>query len=467
MRAFVTRHERLSIGLVLLLGLLIRLPAVPIDIERVTDVRLFMDWGRTARDLGFVAVSERIADGYGLYPPLSLWILDALAHIESLVPVDLRGGDTLLISMVKLLPVLADLAIALIVASLVRGRGPVIAVVGCAAIALNPAFIYLGATWGQIDSVYTLGLLAAAASMARPATMATVTGAWVSWAMAALIKVQGLLLAPLVLAATLRDAGWRRALVGMVVAGAITLLLFSPWLGGGMARYLETMSRVEKLVTINAMNLWYVASLGDRTSDARRLIGPVTPRILGYVMVLAVAAFVAGVVWWRRNRVGLALPIAVLSMAPYMVMTGMRGRYLLVALPFLILLALGWDRRHVLPRAGLVAVTVVITQTINLLAFMPPDPALWSRFTDRDATGPLAPLVSTLAMAASIANVVVFVWLLVSLARAARQVPEDLHDTAETDAQQRLESPGASTAGHPGGAMMGAPMGVAGYHGEP
>lgn len=154
MRAFVTRHERLSVGLVLLLGLLVRLPAVPVDIRAVDDVRWFMDWGRTARDVGFTGVSDHIPDGVGLYPPLSLWIMDILASVESLVPPALRGGDTLLISLVKLLPVIADLCLAALVAWLVRGRGPVIAVVGAAAIALNPAFIYLGAAWGQIDSLY-------------------------------------------------------------------------------------------------------------------------------------------------------------------------------------------------------------------------------------------------------------------------------------------------------------------------
>lgn len=342
MRAFVTRHERLSVALVLLLGLLVRLPTVPVDIQAVHDVRWFMDWGRTARDLGFPAVSANIPDGVGLYPPLSLWIMDLLASLEALVPAGLRGGDTLLISMIKLLPVAADLCLAALIAWLVRGRGPVTAVVGAAAIALNPAFIYLGAAWGQIDSLYSLLLVISTALLARSPTPATVGGAWVTWVMAALVKVQGLLLLPLVLVVSVRDAGWRRAAVGAVLALVVIVLLFLPWLAHDLRRYFETLSRVEARTTINALNAWYLADLGHRRSDVHRIVGPLTPRLLGYALVLVVAGFVAAVVWARRERVGLALPAAVLAMAPFMVLTGMRGRYLLVALPFLILLALGW-----------------------------------------------------------------------------------------------------------------------------
>ena len=344
MRAFVTRHERLSVGLVLLLGLLVRLPAVPVDIHAVNDVRWFIDWGRTAHDVGLTAVSANIPDGVGLYPPLSLWILDFLASVEALVPAGLRGGDTLLISMVKLLPVASDLCLAALIAWLVRGRGPVTAVVGAAAIALNPAFIYLGAAWGQIDSLYSLLLVVSTALLARTPTTATVAGAWLTWVMAALVKVQGLLLLPLVLVASVRDAGWRRAAIGVAVALLVTVVMFLPWLPHDLRRYFETISRVEARTTINALNAWYVVDLGHRRSDLHRIIGPLTPRILGYALVLLVACFVATVVWARRQRVGLALPAAVLAMAPFMVLTGMRGRYLLVALPFLILLALGWDR---------------------------------------------------------------------------------------------------------------------------
>ena len=245
MRAFVTRHERLSVGLVLLLGLLVRLPTVPVDIQAVHDVRWFIDWGRTARDLGFPAVSANIPDGVGLYPPLSLWILDLLATVEALVPASLRGGDTLLISMIKLLPVAADLCLAALIAWLVRGRGPVTAVVGAAAIALNPAFIYLGAAWGQIDSLYSLLLVISTALLARSTTTSSVAGAWVAWVLAALVKVQGLLLLPLVLVVSLRDAGWRRAAIGAVLALLVIVLLCLPWLPHDLRRYIETISRVD------------------------------------------------------------------------------------------------------------------------------------------------------------------------------------------------------------------------------
>jgi len=420
MRAFVTQHERLSIGLVLLLGLLIRLPAVPFDLHLVNDVSLFMEWARTIHGPGFVALSDTFPSGLDLYPPLSLWLLGAIGAIDSLVPAALRAGDHLLISLIKLLPVISDMCLAALIAWLVRPRGPVVAVIGAAAIALNPAFIYLCIGFGQMESVYTLMLVVTVALLSRP----RVASAWLTWAAACLIKIQGLLLAPLVLVVSLRDGGWRRTTFGVVLALCLSFMLFLPWLPSGLPRYIQTMTGVIPRTNIWALNFWYLDGLGRRMSDLHRILPHVSLRYVGYGLVLLVAGYVAAVVWLRGSRVGLALPAAVLGMAPFMVMTSMRGRYLVPALPFLVLLALGWDRRGVLPRAGLLAVVITITLTINLLSFLPPDPALWIRFTSPGPGGLFQPLVRGLDLGAAVANVGVFAWLLISLGRAGRRPPE-------------------------------------------
>jgi dolichyl-phosphate-mannose-protein mannosyltransferase len=420
MRAFVTRHERLSIGLVLLLGLLVRLPAVPFDLHLVNDVSLFMEWARTVHGPGFVTLSDGFPSGSDLYPPLSLWVLWAIGVIESLVPPSLRAGDHLVISLIKLLPVISDLCLAALIAWLVRPRGPVVAVIGAAAIALNPALIYLCIGFGQIDSVYTLMLVATVALLRRP----RVASAWLTWAAACLIKVQGLLLAPLLLVVSLRDGGWRRTTVGIFLALCLVVLLLVPWLPSALPRYVDTMIAVIPRTNVWALNLWYLDGLGRRISDTHHILPFLTLRRIGYGLVLLVAAYVAVIAWYRGPRVGLALPAAVLGMAPFMVMTSMRGRYLLPALPFLVLLALGWDRRGVLPRAGLVAVVITSTLTINLLSFLPPDKTLWIMFTRPGTGGVLQPLVRAFDLGAAVANVVVFAWLLVSLARAARRSPD-------------------------------------------
>ena len=420
MRAFVTRHERLSVGLVLLLGLLVRLPAVPFDLHMVNDVSLFMEWARTVHGAGFVALSDPFPSGFDLYPPLSLWLLGAIGTIESLVPPSLRVGDHLLISLIKLLPVISDLCLAALIAWLVRPRGPVVAVIGAAAIALNPAFIYLCIGFGQIDSVYTLMLVVTVALLSRP----RVASSWITWAAACLIKLQGLLLAPLLLVVSLRDGGWRRTTLGIFLALCLGVLMFLPWLPSALPRYVETMPAVIPRTNIWALNFWYLNGLGRRMSDMHQILPHVRLRYIGYGLVLLVGAYVAVIAWYRGAKVGLALPAAVLGMAPFMVMTSMRGRYLLPALPFLVLLALGWDRRGVLPRAGLLAVVITITLTINLLSFLPPDQSLWIKFTWSGPGGVLQPLVRGLDLGSAVANVVVFAWLLVSLARAARRSPD-------------------------------------------
>lgn len=420
-RGFVTQHERLSLAIVLGIGLVLRLPTLPMDTRAVPDVQLFIDWGRTARDLGFVAVSDTIPERYNLYPPLALWLLRGLASIEAFVPPALRGGDTFLIVAIKALPLIADLALAYLIARLVRARGAVASVVAAAAIAWNPALIWLGAVWGQIDSVYTFLLVASVAAFER----AAVLRGWIAWAAATFIKVQGLMLAPLAMTASLRDAGWRRTLIGCLAVLAMGALLFAPWMSGGVSRYLEALTLVQPRTTFSALNLWYVIGLGGTWPDTRPIRWHITPRIIGYVLVLAVAAFVMLAVWTRRARVGLALPAAILAMAPYMTMTGMRSRYLIVVLPFLVLLASGWDRKAIVRHAGWVAGLVTAILLFNLVGYVPPDASWWLPFTSTKVGPPLQPLIRLTALAAAIGNTLVFTYLLASLWRAARREPAD------------------------------------------
>lgn len=75
---------------------------------------------------------------------------------------------------------------------------------------------------------------------------------------------------------------------------------------------------------------------------------------------------------------------------------------------------------------------MIITQTINLVGYLPPDVSWWPRFTDSDATGTMAGVVRLLALGSALVNVGVFGWLLVSLARAAGRPPDVDGTTADT-----------------------------------
>ena len=94
----------------------------------------------------------------------------------------------------KLAPLLADLALGWLVWLMLRERGPRVALLGAAAIVFNPAFWFLSAIWGQIDSVYVLLMVASIAALAvdRFGT------SWAAWTAGVLWKLQALVIGPLV-----------------------------------------------------------------------------------------------------------------------------------------------------------------------------------------------------------------------------------------------------------------------------
>jgi hypothetical protein len=420
--ASVTRagasNERRVLGIILGAGLLVRLPFALFDARVSPDMGVFVTWAQTIADHGLVYLTDHVQ--VIVYPPLSMLAIGAAGVLASAAQSVLASGGDLLVFLIKLPPIAADIGLAWLIASLLRGHAPRIRLGAAALVAFNPALWYLSAVWGQTDSVYLFFGVAAVAALGTGAG----AGAWSRYGLALATKVQPLALAPIMVIASLRRRGAGALAAGVAAAVAVPVVLLIPWfVGGGVPAYLGNLWGVTPRLDDSAANLWYAVYLGN--TDALALASqhplglPVPAGVIGYLLLGAVVAVVCAAMWWRGPAVGLALPATILAMAPFMLLAGMRERYLLPALPFLLLLAADWDDVPHITGTWLGFAALTTTQTINLLAIAPPDASLWSGLFLDQTAGPLARAVEVLTLAAAAANSLLLAWLLAALARRA------------------------------------------------
>ncbi len=275
------------------------------------------------------------------YPPAYLLVLGALGSLANLFGITMgtMNGELLL----KTVPIFCDILLALtayLATERVVGRRPALGV--AALLALNPAFVLAGACWGQIDSVLSL-LLVVMLLLARQ-------GKW-QWvipifALAVLAKPQAGLLAPLGVAALLRDAVQSRearkpAALGLLLGVAVTAVIVLPfsvrqdspwWL---VEKYVETLSSYA-YATLSTGNLMFLLG-GNWTPNAQAVLGGITYGQLG--MALMVLSFAFGIFVYLRGqgRRRLFLASAATMQLVFVLGSKMHERYILPALALLLL----------------------------------------------------------------------------------------------------------------------------------
>jgi len=280
------------------------------------------------------------ADYFCDYPPAYLLVLGALGWIANLFGISFgtMNGELLL----KSVPILCDMLLAaalFMTTDRIAGRKPALG--AAALIALSPAFIIGGACWGQIDSVLAL-LLVALLLFARQ-------GKWQIaipvFALAVLAKPQAGLLAPLGMAALVRDvkqnAKARKPaglgiLLGLLVT-AVIVLPFSPnqpspfWI---VDKYVETLSSYN-YATLSTGNLMFLLG-GNWAENSRAVLGGITYGALGYALMAL--SFAAGIAVYLRGkgRKRLFLASSVTMQLVFVLGTKMHERYILPALALLL-----------------------------------------------------------------------------------------------------------------------------------
>jgi hypothetical protein len=319
-----------------------------------------------------------------------VYVFWALAHLVPAFGTAADAGDLTARIALKIPAAVADLGLALGVAYLLRER-PGRAVVGAMLIAFVPVTWYVSAWWGQFESIYVLlGLLAAILVLAdHPLPAAAALG------LAVMTKPQALPFLVPFAAYALGRYGWRRAAIFGVVTGAAAAATWLPFLAdGGPSRYLGNVGRYQDeiipVLSTRAWNAWWLvqepATGGAFLSDTGRLLGPLTPRLIGYGLagLGEMAVFLA--VLRRPTRDGLLLGLAASVLVAFCFLTTMHERYAYGAVIFLAAATSG----RVRPAAWSV---LAVAATANVIAAGPPS----------TVPGSLIPLGGIVGIAGSVA----------------------------------------------------------------
>ncbi len=383
------------------------------------DVAAFEAWTLALRDnppWQFYAKSS-FAD----YPPGYFVVLWLLGKVYALVggANDAMHGWAILRAVVKLPAIAMDLVDAWVVYLIVRRyAAEKTALIAAAALALNPAAIFVSAYWGQVDSV-SWGLVLVALLLVLRAgdepgkTVPRLTWAWLAFAFSILIKPHAATLGLLLLAypfATADAAVRARRLAGTAagIGAALALalvvgLLFHPsadvfgWLFG---RYAFG-SNVYAYNSVNAFNLYALRQpFWQPDNQVMALFGvPLgTLGVWGVVLVIAATALIVWRYLQRRDDRALIEAALLCALAFFVLATRMHERYLYGAFLFAMpLIAFGRS-------GGWSAFVLSVTMYLNLAYSLAYQAAMEAKTPGVDATN-LWPLVSH---PAALANVLLF-----------------------------------------------------------
>ncbi|MFV2063671.1 MAG: hypothetical protein ACC726_09175, partial [Chloroflexota bacterium] len=132
-----------------------------------TDIASFASWALTLGEFGPAGFYANA--GFSDYPPAYLYLLWPMGLLASVS----GDADGVASGLVKLPPILLDLAVGYVIYRLVLGwswpgrRAQTMALVGAALYLFNPVSIYDSALWGQSDAAGALILLLGVAALIR------------------------------------------------------------------------------------------------------------------------------------------------------------------------------------------------------------------------------------------------------------------------------------------------------------
>lgn len=398
------KRAHVLLAIVLLCGLLIRLPFALHDFHVGVDLTLLMQWVNIiqARGLGYAYTDARIN-----YPPLSLYLLAAAGWIAPSLPNLPDGGA--LVGLVKAPALLADVLTAGLLAYAGWAHSPRLAILIAAAYVFNPAIWYVSAYWAQTDSIYTCLLVAAVIALDRD----KLPLAWLACTLALATKLQSIALVPLLLALTVFVRRPRTSIFCLFVFLVTTLALILPWLATGqwqdIIRIYTHLPTETPRVVVSAYNFWYLVLRGHVqpvSSELHPLNLPITYQTAGILLFGLFALLVTAIGIARRLYY---LAAAALALGMFMLLTQIHERYLF---PALALVALAWI---MVPRLWLLYLILTVTCFFNLITIAPFTDLLGTNLVAAEPTTITVMLLKRLAVLVAAVNVGALVWIALEL----------------------------------------------------
>lgn len=318
----------------LIVGGLVRISLLPSNGLRL-DLDLFVSWVH-----GLATGPFTQAFDLGVtFPPTMVYVWGVLAAVEPAFRTTVDAADPWIRTVMKTPASIADLGIAIVIWWGLRER-PLLAAVAASLVVLHPTVFGVSAFWGQYEPIYVLPAVVAAVLVARGHADLSA----IAIGIAAMAKPQA---APLVVPfvawwfATGGPTGLARRLA---ILAATVLVLWLPFLAaGGPGRYLETIAFYQNgnfaVLSMNAWNAWWLvqwfAGNGMFVSDSYPILGPITPRLVGFGIAGVLALGIAYVVYRRPTLRTLAVGLAAMALVTFCFLTTMHERYAYASIVFL------------------------------------------------------------------------------------------------------------------------------------
>ena len=246
--------------------------------------------------------------------------------------------------------------------------------------------------WGQTDSWVLAPMVWVVWAMVRRRWLL----AGLLWGVALSLKPQAVLLAPawafvgLIWLARMRTAdsgiGARRNVKRIVIAVVLAVVVLNVtalpfWLTSGDAwfreSYLRNLKDEAPYTTLKAFNVWYIDLLLSYDGDVHATLGGISKDAWGKLMAMGGLALSATFAWRSRlppdRRVVLFVGLWLLSVV--MLPTRVHERYIVMCLPFLVVMAVGLRRLW----PGLIGVMVMATFQLLVYQWMPLGADAWTR----------------------------------------------------------------------------------------
>ena len=317
----------------------------------ITDMTCFKAWAVKLAEVGPGGFYD--SGIFADYPPLYMYVLYLLGGIQQLFGIDYNSDLFKLI--IEMPAILADLGLAWVVYRFAKKRlNPQTAAFLSLFILFSPLFITTSSSWGQIDSIFLLGLIGVAYLVYRDKK---VYAAW-AWMALLLLKPQALIVSPVLLAVFLGDLfrrdSWKRTLaeIGLSLAGmaVIYTIVALPMKGSQGFFYvfeqmLETTGQYA-YGTVNAFNL--MGLLGGNWADVNSMAFLTTYKNLGTLFIVLIIIVAMGIYLAKREKKHVFLLMAFMVAAVFTLGHEMHERYLVPAVGLLLFAAIIYRSRRLL-----------------------------------------------------------------------------------------------------------------------
>ncbi len=285
------------------------------------------------------------------YPPGYMYVLWLTGKFYALFdPYLQHTNQTLLITLVKLPPAIADIGSALMIWLILKPLVPAAIARNAALIyAFNPVTIFISAVWGQVDSVMVFLMLVVMWLLQQDKfAIAGIIGA-----VSVIVKPQGLFLAPIFLLSQWYRRAWWQWLVTIIGGILMIWLMVLPFVWSqvnfGSVNAAAPSSLLSAVIyplqflykqfmsgastypyaSVNAFNIWAGVNWKPDSTD----IFGLTYRLIGLGLLGVVITWIG--IFLRKHPDGIFLAAAVMMMAVFMLPTRMHERYIFYAIAFL------------------------------------------------------------------------------------------------------------------------------------